>query len=117
MTGTFKGARQITCLITGNRFGDQTNNKVAGRQFRQNLTETFAYTSLDAIAVDRARKQAFCNNHAQTGMTHLVGAHHYHYKIGSRALILGKNPIKVGFIDQPRVVEANASSLVRMRVD
>jgi hypothetical protein len=50
-------------------------------------------------------------------MAHLIGTHHYHYKIGSRALILGKNPIKVGFIDQPRVVEANASSLVRMRVD
>jgi len=81
------------------------------------LPKAFAYTSLDAIAVDRTRKQTFGNNHAQTGMAHLIGTHHYHYKIGSRALILGKNPIKVGFIDQPRVVEANASSLVRMRVD
>jgi hypothetical protein len=32
-------------------------------------------------------------------------------------LIVGKYPIEVGLVDQPRVVEANASSLVRMRVD
>jgi len=50
-------------------------------------------------------------------VSHLIGAHHHHYKIGSSALIFGKNLIKVGFIDQPRVVEANASSLFRMRVD
>jgi hypothetical protein len=117
MTGTFKGARQITCFITGNRFGYQANDKVTGGQFRQDLPETFAYTALDTVAVNRTRKQALGDNHAQTRAAHLVGAHHDHYKIGSRALIFGKNPIKVGFIDQPRVVEANASSLVRMRVD
>jgi len=117
MTGTFKGARQITCFVTGNRLGNQTNNKITGGQFRQNLPETFAYTSLDPVAVHRTRKQAFGDNHAQAGVSHLVWAHHDHYIIGSRALILGKYPIEVGLVDQPRVVEANASSLVRMRVD
>ncbi len=117
MTGTFKGARQVARFIAGNRPGDQTNHKITGGQFRQNLPEAFAYASLDTIAVDRTCKQAFGHNHAQTRVSHLIGAHHDHYKIGSSALIFGKNPVKVGFIDQPRVVEANASSLFRMRVD
>lgn len=117
MTGTFKGARQVARFIAGNRPGDQTNHKITGGQFRQNLPEAFAYASLDTIAVDRTCKQAFGHNHAQTRVSHLIGAHHDHYKIGSSALIFGKNPVKVGFIDQPRVVKANASSLFRMRVD
>jgi len=117
MTGTFKGTRQIASLVAGNRFGDQPNNKLTRGQLRQGQPETLAHTTLDTVAVYRTRKQALGNDHAQTGMSHLVWTHHHHYIVGSRALILGKDPIKVGFIDQPRVVEANASSLVRMRVD
>jgi hypothetical protein len=48
---------------------------------------------------------------------HLVWTHHDHYIIGSRALIFGKHPVKISLVDQPRVVETNASSLIRMRVD
>lgn len=109
MARTCERAQQIPCLITRNRLGNETNDKVARGQFRQSLSKTFANASLDAVAIHRTRKQSLGNDHAQPGISHLVGPCHHHQIIRSCALIVGKHPIEIGFVDQPRIAEAHAT--------
>ena len=117
MASALEGARQIACLISRNRLGNQAHDEIACGQFRQNLPEAFAHASLDAVAVHRTRKQAFGNHHPQPRVAHLVRARHHHHVIRSSALIVGKHPVEIGFVDQARVAEAHATRFVWVRVD
>lgn len=109
MARTCERAQQIPCLIAWNRLGNETNDKVAGGQFRQSLSKAFAHTPLDAVAIHRTRKQALGNDHTQPGISHLIGPRHHHQIIRSCALIVGKYPIEIGLVDQPRIAEAHAT--------
>jgi len=44
-------------------------------------------------------------------------ARHHHHVIRSSALIVGKHPVEIGFVDQARVAEAHATRFVWVRVD
>lgn len=117
MTCTHEGTQQIARLITWNRLGNETNDKITRRQFRQSVTKTFTHASLDAVAIHRAREQSLGNDHTQAGISHLIGPCHHHQIIRSSTLIVGEYPIEIGFVDKARFAEAHATRLVWIRVD
>jgi len=114
---TCERAQQIARLFTRNRLGNETNDKIAGGQFRQRLAKAFTHAALDAVAVHRARKQALGDDHAQSGIPHLIGPRHHHQKIRSGALVVGKYPVEIGLADQTRIAEAHATRWVGTGVD
>ena len=117
MSCTHEGTQQIACLIAWNRLGNETNDKITRGQFRQGLSKAFTHTSLDAIAIHRARKHTLGNDHAQARIPHLIGPCHHHQIIRSSALVLGKYPIKIGLVDQTRFAEAHACRWIGVRAD
>jgi len=109
MARACKGTQQIPRFITRNRPGNEANDKIARRQFRHRLAKALTHASLDTVAVHRTCKQALGDDHAQPGVSHLIGPRHDHQIIGTGTLIAGKYPIKISLVDQPGIAEAYAT--------
>jgi len=103
----FQGGGQTVRLLARYRPGEQTNDKVARRQFRENLPETRTHAPLHAIAVHRTRQLALADDHAQARMAGLIRPCHHQKMVDAGALAVGKNPVEFGRGGQPCIPESD----------